>query len=85
MEFPRFARLLTLQTWLLVISGCSPSWKCPERVNATSTCYTSIHTGCRAATDSLYKVTINHACALRTTAAPWWVLPLASNYFQRKK
>jgi hypothetical protein len=27
-EFPRFARLLTLQAWLLVISGCSPSWRC---------------------------------------------------------
>jgi hypothetical protein len=28
MEFPGFARLLTLQTWLVVISGCPPSWRC---------------------------------------------------------
>jgi hypothetical protein len=27
-KFPRFTTLLTLQTWLLVISGCSPSWRC---------------------------------------------------------
>jgi hypothetical protein len=58
---------------------------CARSKNATSTCYTSTHTGCRAATGSLYKVTKNHTCALGTTAAPCWVLPLASNYFPRKK
>jgi hypothetical protein len=58
---------------------------CAQSKNATSTCSTSPHTGCRAATDSLYEVTKNHACALGTTAAPCWVLTLASNYFLRKK
>jgi hypothetical protein len=43
---------------------------CAQSKNATSTCYTSTHTGCRTATVSLYKVTNNHACALGTTAAP---------------
>jgi hypothetical protein len=53
--------------------------------NVTSTCYRSKHAGCRAATDSLYEVTKNHACAIGTTGAPCRVLPLASNYFTRKK
>jgi hypothetical protein len=57
---------------------------CAQNKNATSMCYTSTHTGCRAATDSLYKVTKNHSCALGTTASPCWVLPFASNYFPRK-
>jgi hypothetical protein len=58
---------------------------CAQSKNATSTCYTSTHTGCRTATDSIYKVIKNHACALGTTAAASWVLSLASNYFPRKK
>jgi hypothetical protein len=42
--FQLFARLLTLQTWLLVISGCSPNWTDHWRVPILTAARTSCGT-----------------------------------------
>jgi hypothetical protein len=43
-----FARLPTLQTWLLLISGCSPNWRGHWRVPVLTVAWTSCGTRWRS-------------------------------------
>jgi hypothetical protein len=70
--FQLFARLPTLQTWLLVISGCSPNWRGHWRVPVLTAARTSCRTRRRSWEAFQKKLSRNASSSGRNVGLSVW-------------